>query len=102
MKFVIDIPDTGREKEMMQNYESGSLFDLTIHIALRNAKPLSEYLNKELENQKSVIEELRNVRNEIQNAVDYTNYTKQASIDAHNADIDIINKHINKLKGETE
>lgn len=46
MKFVIDIPDTGREKEMMQNYESGSLFDLTIHNALRKAKPLSEYLEE--------------------------------------------------------
>lgn len=57
---------------------------------------------KNLENQKSIIEELRNVRNEIQDRADNIPYTNQLSIDAHKLDIDIINKHINKLKGEKQ
>ena len=38
MKIVIiDIPDTGLEEGMLKDYESGSLFDKTIHNALKKA-----------------------------------------------------------------
>lgn len=48
------------------------------------------------------IEALRNLRAEIQDRADHTPYTNQLSVDAHNLDIDIINKHINRLKGENK
>lgn len=52
--------------------------------------------------QEDAIEALRNLRAEIQDRAYNTPYTNQLSVDAHNVDIDIINKHINKLKGENE
>lgn len=44
------------------------------------------------------IEELKYIRNKIQDMVDNVPYTSQLSIDAHKRDIDIIRERINELR----